>query len=335
MNVRAFWRLMSVAVLTSGGALAQQVTGASSQPADDLGQILRPSTGVLPPLQPAPPPTPPTTNPATPPSTQPVASLFREGSFIVGRTGRLMKSADGSRFEFALDPLPGQTTPGPTMGVMPNLQLMAMENAQRDVTRELHFHVTGMVTEYKGQNCLFLESSSQPTSLEEVLASGARASGSSTSSGPTSGATTQPKLAPASELLEQMLRDQGKGPKRLPPSGGPAQADKTTGLGAVAPGAEQMNVRREGSLIIDRTARLTRSADGQQCELTFDVDGRVLRDPPIVILPNLKLQSMEDAVQGVSRDLRFRVTGIVTEYRGRNYVLIEKVVVIPDAVQQF
>ena len=55
----------------------------------------------------------------------------------------------------------------------------------------------------------------------------------------------------------------------------------------------------------------------------------------MLILPNLKLMSMESAVTSADRDLRFRVTGMVTEYRGRNYVLLEKVVVVPDAMQQF
>jgi hypothetical protein len=44
--------------------------------------------------------------------------------------------------------------------------------------------------------------------------------------------------------------------------------------------------------------------------------------------------AMENATKAQSRDLRFRVTGMVTEYGGRNYILLEKVVVVPDAVQQ-
>lgn len=60
-----------------------------------------------------------------------------------------------------------------------------------------------------------------------------------------------------------------------------------------------------------------------------------MKDPPVLILPNLKLMAMENAVSSANRDLRFRVTGMVTEYRGRNYVLLEKVVVVPDPTQQF
>ena len=88
-------------------------------------------------------------------------------------------------------------------------------------------------------------------------------------------------------------------------------------------------------VVRDRTGRLTRSPDGQLMEFTFDSDGQSLQDPPMVILPNLKLMAMENAVSGSSRDLRFRITGQVTEYKGRNYILLEKVVVVPDVTQQF
>ena len=91
-----------------------------------------------------------------------------------------------------------------------------------------------------------------------------------------------------------------------------------------------MNLLREGSYIVDRTGRLTRGADGQTAEFTFDADARTMKDPPFIILPNLKLTQMENAVGASSRDLRFRVTGMVTEYKNRNYVLMEKVVVIPE-----
>ena len=60
-----------------------------------------------------------------------------------------------------------------------------------------------------------------------------------------------------------------------------------------------------------------------------------MQDPPLLILPNLKLQAMEDAVSSSNKDQSFRVSGLVTEYRGRNYLLLEKAVVIPDVEQQF
>ncbi|MDB5356482.1 MAG: hypothetical protein JWN24_2935 [Phycisphaerales bacterium] len=156
---------------------------------------------------------------------------------------------------------------------------------------------------------------------------------------PAAGPATQPADAAAPLSPEQMLNNMLKPPpsagKPLTPALDPPAVDRATGKGAVAPHVPTAHVRREGSFISDAVGRLTHSADGSQAEFTFDADGKNLKDPPIIILPNLNLMTMEAVVSGANRDLRFRVTGMVTEYRGRNYVLLEKVMVIPDIVQQF
>jgi hypothetical protein len=94
-----------------------------------------------------------------------------------------------------------------------------------------------------------------------------------------------------------------------------------------------VNVLRERSQVFDRVARLTHSADGLQEEITLESDGTALQDPPLILLPNLKLVALEGAAG--DRDARFRVTGMVTEYRGRNYILLQKVVVMSDSDRQF
>jgi hypothetical protein len=148
-------------------------------------------------------------------------------------------------------------------------------------------------------------------------------------------------------MLDQMLRPApapggtsagrgaGDGTRVLQVPNTPPTEDKTSGPGAVKPNAPAVAVQREGTYVVDRVGRLTRSADGSQAEFTFDSDARALRDPPVIILPSLKLTAMENAVSSANRDLRFRITGMLTEYRGRNYILLEKVVVIPDVAQQF
>jgi hypothetical protein len=149
--------------------------------------------------------------------------------------------------------------------------------------------------------------------------------------------TTQPTTASqpsaqqvASQLLSSVPTDK---PLSAAPAG--SHTDATSGSAAVAPAAPVVTVLREGSFIVNRVGRLTRSADGQQMEFTFDSDGKTMKDPPLVVLPNLKLMAMENAVTGSSRDLRFRISGTVTEYKGRNYILLDKVVVVPDLDQQF
>ena len=158
---------------------------------------------------------------------------------------------------------------------------------------------------------------------------------------PTTQPTSRPVSSPsrsltADELLSQMLRPppSGTGERVLQPPSDPPLPDKTGGKGAVIPNAPAVTVMREGTFLVDRTGRLTRNADGT-AEFSFESDGRALRDPPVVLVPSLKLVAMEEAAKAADKDLRFRISGMVTEYRGRNYVLLEKVLVVPEAVQQF
>lgn len=166
-----------------------------------------------------------------------------------------------------------------------------------------------------------------------LLAMGATAAQAQTTQPATANAVVA--TAPSAQQTMNQLLAPGAGTRPLPPATVGPMVDSTTGSGAVAPGAPSLNVMREGTFIINRVGRLTSSADGQQKEFTFDSDGKTMKDPPMIILPNLKLMQMENAVSSSSRDLRFRVSGMVTEYKGRNYVLLDKVVVVPDVDQQF
>jgi hypothetical protein len=44
----------------------------------------------------------------------------------------------------------------------------------------------------------------------------------------------------------------------------------------------------------------------------------------MLVLPNQQLSRMEGAVTGSDHDLKFRVSGTVTQYSGRNYLLVER-----------
>jgi hypothetical protein len=147
--------------------------------------------------------------------------------------------------------------------------------------------------------------------------------------------STQPAEVPPADLLNRMLKPPGQAPAPLQPIVQPPPPNSVTGQGAVAPNATTMPIIREGTFVPDRTGRLTKSPDGTTAEFTFDADGQAMQDPPMIILPNLKLELMEQAVNSSNRDLKFHVTGVVTEYHNRNYLLMERVVVVPDIVRQF
>jgi hypothetical protein len=153
--------------------------------------------------------------------------------------------------------------------------------------------------------------------------------------------STQPaSTQPASDVFDRLL---GPDPVRDSPPLTPAQpapgkpvtpAPNVLPVGPMPGAGQQQAVAREGTYIVDRVGRITRSADGS-LEFTLEADGQAMQDPPLRLIPNLKLADMEDAIASNSRDLRFRVTGMLTEYRGRNFVLIEKFVVMSEERKAF
>ncbi len=169
-----------------------------------------------------------------------------------------------------------------------------------------------------------------------VLLTGSIATAQNTKPAEPSTKPTKPGVdAPSpDQLLNSMLKPPVNTGRVLQPLPDSPKMDAGTGK-AVAPNAPAARLMREGTYVVDRTGRLTKTADGQQWELALEADGKAMQDPPLIILPNLNLAAMENAVNGASRDLRFRVTGVVTEYKGHNYILLEKVVVPPDQAQQF
>jgi hypothetical protein len=268
----------------------------------------------------------PTTRPEQPPALEPqgvvshhaTSSLLREGSDVISRSGRLHKSSEGPYSQFAFDQKSGESAFAPML-VLPNLQLMSMEDAAAATKEDLSFTISGTVTEYKGRNYILLEPG--PDEVGQELPS------------PNSNVNGPQGPVSADQMLKQMLTadDHGSTP---PPQATTLPSDTTTGLGSVSPKAPVLTVLPEKSQIVDRVCRMTPSTDGQQEQLTLDADGSTLRDPPLIVLPNLKLVDLENAA-GDHRDTRFRVTGVVTEYRGRNYILLQKVVVMADSDRQF
>jgi hypothetical protein len=253
-------------------------------------------------------------------TTQP-APLWRDGSMMNRRVGRFIKDPQTGAWQFAPRNDPSLPLVAEPMTVLPSARLAAVQQAVGEKTTSDDFTVSGQVTRHDDQNYLLVQLA---TPGDAVLASEKTA--------PATRPADAPPL-PASEMLNQMLAQSG-GSRPLMPATGPS-IDRTTGAAAVAPGAAPLTVLREGSYLVDRTGRISRAADGQAWEFNFDSDGRAMKDPPVIILPNLKLMAMEQAAKSSSRDPRFRISGMVTEYGGRNYILLDKVVVVPETTRQF
>jgi hypothetical protein len=153
--------------------------------------------------------------------------------------------------------------------------------------------------------------------------------------------TTQPstdsgdmKFMSADQVFDQMTKPTSRPTRSLAPVSEADVHDRTGGTAAVRPNAPQVRVVREGTLVVDRLGRLSHTDSGA-VEFTFESDGKALRDPPMLLLPNQKLGELEAVITTNNRDLKFRVTGVVTEYKGRNYLMVEKYIVPIDMAQQF
>ena len=244
--------------------------------------------------------------------------LLREGSDVIARRGHLKKFPNSTYSVFVFDGSSGSALS--PMLVLPNLQLMSMEDALAATKENLDFTISGMVTEYRDKNYILLEPG--PDALNRQT--------------PSPVAELQPAArgpASADQMLQQMLSaDKPAAP--APSDAGLPQMDSTSGPGALPPDAPVLNVLPEQSQIFDRVCRLGPCPDGLQEQLTFVADGSTLRDPPLIVMPNLKLVDLEKAA-GDQHNTRVRVTGTVTEYRGRNYILLQKVIVMPDSDRQF
>jgi hypothetical protein len=90
--------------------------------------------------------------------------------------------------------------------------------------------------------------------------------------------------------------------------------------------AESSPIRQDKRLV-DRVGRVVRQ-DGRTL-FVFDSG-----DTPLVLLPNMKLQQMEEIADFGRRPIRFRISGTVMEYRGQNYLMLSKVVIVPKETER-
>ena len=98
--------------------------------------------------------------------------------------------------------------------------------------------------------------------------------------------------------------------------------------GTTQPAAPEAQYR-EGTFLVDQIGRLTHNKKGEPI-FVFEKGGKTVQ---VTLMANSDLARMEDAaVAGV--EPQFRVTGMMTEYRGKNYLLIDRVVLVqPPATQ--
>jgi hypothetical protein len=102
---------------------------------------------------------------------------------------------------------------------------------------------------------------------------------------------------------------------------------------AAAPNVPAETRLREGQFVWDRIGRLVKDEKTDQWMLAFEADGKGMADPPMTILPSRLLMSMEQATENGTRPVKFKVSGQVTEYHGKNFLLVTFMQTVRDLNQ--
>jgi len=84
---------------------------------------------------------------------------------------------------------------------------------------------------------------------------------------------------------------------------------------------------KDGSMIVDRVGRVLFESQNQSFIFAFEADSSKRAEPPVTLLPNLLLEEIEKTVR---KDNRYRITGQISKYQGRYYMLLRKALIKYD-----
>jgi hypothetical protein len=266
--------------------------------------------------------------------------LLREGSALVRVIGEMHFNEETGDWRFIIDrtdPRYGEHE----LRVMPSSHLREMErlrDAVDDDDDRLVMEVTGQVYVYKGWNYLLpthppllISRDEAVDRLEANEMETGRGEGESDAAeqGPADAAATgvdddDPVRAAArgdstAEILEALERATGPVIRRPEVDDRPTTAARPNRRGADVV-ADARRLLAEGSMLVDRLGTLRRTDTGGWMFI-FDADAEGQGDPPAVLLPSMVLERMEKYAQSQGRDVKVLLSGQVTTYRGRNFIL--------------
>ncbi len=137
-------------------------------------------------------------------------------------------------------------------------------------------------------------------------------------------------LPTAENVLENLLHDK--------PAVSAVAPRTTTGpmvpaLVATAAGEPKSKLMRERDTVEKRIGRLVKDDATSNWVFVFDADGRDMYDAPLTIVPSMMLEAMEGLSEKGTKPVKFKVSGEVTQYRGKNFLVIRYAQVVKDLSQ--
>lgn len=266
---------------------------------------------------------------AAPPASQPSGSLLldrqpvpltppsfgtprRPRPQVEGSEGMLVDARcrfarDAQSGWFILQPLDEAGEPSGSFRVLPSRELEVLEYLAGQNAGTI-FHITGQQVFYKHQAYILLQT---VMSEADERPPGAAEEAAPADQGPQASGTRRP--ANLEDIRRSLMKN--KPPKPVDMA---AAANEQT---PIEPGGESQQPGSQsppGGMIVDRTIRIIPSAEGPWLEAHFVADNN-LQDRPLLLLP-CRLLEQAERTSG-----KMRVTGIIRHYRGRDYLLLRKV----------
>jgi hypothetical protein len=222
--------------------------------------------------------------------------------------------------------------------VLPGRWLTAMTRVTgQKVDMSVTFRVWGEVTTYRNRNFIL------PTRVMTVSIFGEKGAGKEKKestglsalrgSGVKKEEPAAEEKADPQELPEKIRKTLMALPRSRPVElGGAGKVEpKEGGDAQVSGGGMSMGIWKDGHMVIDRVGRLTIDEEEGRSLFAFEADTRSLAEPPVVLLPCQLLEVMEKTASGAARSVKFRITGQVTRYQQRNYMLLRKLLIEYDS----
>lgn len=237
-------------------------------------------------------------------------SLVREGAFLRDRRGRLVAGPeDAWVYVFDADES-GKAEP--PMVMQPSRRLEEMRHIVESRTGTTTFVTTGQVYVFEGKNHFlptFFSAIAEPVAAGEAPAEGEATTGNKETD----------------DLLKKMGAGEGRDARRARSAAAPRDRRDAPSSNADSP-----RLLREGLTISSRRGRVHRGLTGEVIYTTDNSAGSRGGEPPMVLLPCLNLETIQELLRTHGDKLALSMSGIVFVYNERNYLLPTMYRIDPD-----
>ena len=270
-------------------------------------------------------------------------TLLRDGFVLRGIDGELTRQdgpapikreskpggcGSGWFFEFNTDvsDYRGRASAGTRLELLPSSELEKMI-ADVNERSAASYRLWGWVTKYKGSNFIFpnyffpLGKISRPQS--QTPPKPRQKEQKPTESTSTKEFKQQPVISEPNDILAipQEIIEKLKAGRIVRPGKLDRTPEAEEGVGDSV-SAKKAKLEQD-SILADRTAFLSRQEDGSLV-FVLDAFGRNVRPVSLRLLPCEVLELAERRQSAVPEQVRFKIAGIMTKYKGENYLLLQK-----------